>query len=1461
MLTIMFFNKLFKSFKKKSSLILFSITILYFFYTYVSLFLFIFNNALFYLFVNIYLFYLCFHFVIRALTYPGSLLLYLHKTNYDNKIELCKFYMKECVKLSFIINNIRGNIKKISKEKDDPNGNYKIKLQNLFSDNNYKDNYFNFFSGLYIFYTLYISYYLYINLEENGEFSEEQLYFYYYLKLFMTKINEINIYINKDDIIYQEMVTKIKIHEDQNQLANEFIKKKSMQRKKSRIGIKKKGETNSFWRFEWIYKFRNRVNNKNVSNPNELEEKQKLLSECDKTMNINDYKKKKEAYNSNEDNNIPSNYIDVNILSLYYHENYEKSISHANYMDFFMAINLKELSILFEDLAFVLNKLCDIFKSNTLRERIEITKIPNLFNKFSKNYIAGTLDLFKYELIYKYYGKQQYLYVNNIKIDSMFIPCKKFLNDNMQKYINIKKSGKKIDINKDNSNTSCIFSNAFNNEFYNYIYNNDYLYNIPIVLYFNPNGAYYELNACYSGVLKFYLENNINVFVYNYRGYNKSQGYPNLNRNNLDALKITEFLLSKNVKYLGLHGTSIGGPLCSYVSYHLCNFNKKNMNTELMDKLYKNEIYIKIAYKQMNKTIKLMNRKKNKILINIFLIPFKCIILLLQFIMFCKLKVANAYMKRKINISNTKRQLLLNNYEQSENSKISFVCVDKSFYNFEEVARYMVGEYAYNILQFTTYKLDITKYYMNSNISRIIIYDNNDEIIHHMSNVITGISKEVSKMYKHSNYYINSRKEICKNEKNEMEIYKKHIEMDEELKEGNVDDKSDELNNNINDLKKYNLLPLNVDDNNNFDKENNNVHNLSSGNNNDYLFGKKNDKKGNDNNNKKNILNFFNTNKDKPTFIETMIIDEYVDISWCDNKLKKIDLRLFLESWKVLCDCILFLNKSSTTNNSFISIGLETFKSIMSVYNSKEDKFEQATRNAAYCIYNNNMSFMDNFKKVNCNYTDIIMMECINNNNNFKKANIYELLKENEDYKIEMENLNKILKDLYMSKRKEIEKMHFTYSGFFIKEDCLYDYINTENRNNEEQNAFNIKEGDVIKFLNEFSDSIIEIVNAMNYNLNACGQLFNELNKISENEKVYFLKSFIYKMKVFGSYPSQCFVSTNNTNFCNSFYQIPFILSQYSDTYTDSETTPEDLKDVDIYNSDIDETFLNNISEEENNIKKKTRNIKIKKSKDITMYNHNTLNNTQYITLKKSILLHDLIICLNYYKKYDKRNSFNIFYKLDNHTYLLDIKELLSFIKKNKIGFNINNDSSFNTSKEFLDIFSNDIGKDQNDSDFSYELEKYVSWMRLNSRMNLCKIFILLREELNKMLNYSKILMSEYNNINQNTNIHFIIFFIYRIIIFKKILTHTYIVYIFLQRLNSSLDIVFNEDERNNDIDIKSLEPISSFNIFYKDAYKIYSPKTLGFPLMVNCGHNGSLDKENLNFFGTCINFLLKKYV
>ncbi|SCP05699.1 conserved Plasmodium protein, unknown function [Plasmodium ovale] len=1485
MFTIMFFKKIFKSFKKNSSLIFFFITLLYLFYTYVSLFLFIFNNALFYLFVNISLFYLCFHFIVRALAYPGSLFLYLHKTNYDNKVRLCKFYMKESAKLLFILNDIRENVKEIPKEDVNNSGseNVKIKLEKLFSDSNSKDNYFNFFSSLHILYTLYISYYLYINLEENVEFSNEQLNFYYYLKLFMTRINEIEIYINKEDIIYPEILTEIKIHKDINKSVDKFITKKNHIYRKNGDNKLKKEKKSIFHYSKWVlFNFRNYLFKfKKTYGIVVSEEKQKLLRENDNkngkgrkcinaynTIPHSSYYKKKEQTisckeesrkkckgdNSNQNgeselkNNInsvekiPSNYVHMSILSLFYHENYEKSITHVNYKNFFMVLKSQEFLKLLDELSFFLKKLGDMLKVNTLKEKMELKKFPSFINNFVKNYIAGTMDLFKYELVYKYYGKQQYLHVNNTKLDCMFIPCKKFLNDKMKKYINLKKSGKFVNIQENIPNNNFIFLNAFNNDFYNYIYHDDYLYDVPLVLYFNPNGAYYELNACYSGVLKFYLENNVNVFVYNYRGYSKSGGYPNLNRNNLDALKIAEFLLSKKVKHLGLHGTSIGGPLCSYVSYHLCNFNKKNNNTEIMDKLYKNEIHIKITYKQMNKTIRLMNRKKDKIL-NILLIPFKYIILLLQFIVLCKLKISSYRMKNKMNLSNVQRKDLINRSSTIEKCKISFICIDKSFYNFEEVAKYMVGEYAYNILQFTSYKLDITKYYMNSNIPKILIYDNDDEIIHYMSNVVTGVSKEISKLYKSGN-------KILMNSQKSKPVHEEHEAAGSRDSYESWDD----------------LLPLLLDD----------AHKRDAGE--ESSSGKKDSGEGgafeNGNSSGDGVSNAgsrgLHLSKEKPSFVDTLIIDEYVDSSWFENKLKNIDFRLFLQSWKVLNDCILFLNKSSTTNNSFISIGLETYKSIMSLYNSKENELEKETHNAIYCIYNDNMSFMNSFKKVNSNYDDFIIMECINNDQNFKKTNIYDMLKENEDFKIEMEKLNKILRDIYMSKRKEVEKVHFTYSGFFLKDDYLYDYINTENRNNEEP-AFNIEDMDIIHFLNEFSDSINEILHVINYNINSCGQLFNELNKVSEKEKVTFLKSFFFRMKVYGSYPSQCFISSNHKEFCNSFSQIPFILSQYCDKSV--SVNMDKMKDKTFYlnndtvklssersssSMDSEDTLLfidDNVDEKKGGNKKTKIEDDFKKNDKIA-YNFYDDFSTPYVTIKKSMLLHDLIICLDYFKKGNSSNSFPIFYKLDHSTYLIDIKQFISFLKDNNVSSSVPL-----TCSNFLDLFSNDIGVDVNNVQFPNELEKYVSWMRLNSRMNICKICLSLRNELNKMKHYSEGLIVEYTTINQNTNIHFIIFLIYRILIFKKILTHTYIIYTFFQRLNNSLDITSNQHEEGGNIDIKSLEPISRFNIFYKDAYKIYSPRALGLPLMVNCGHNGSLNKEDLSFFNICLNFLLKEYV
>ncbi|ANQ09898.1 Uncharacterized protein PCOAH_00045320 [Plasmodium coatneyi] len=1486
-------KKLFKSFKKNSSLIVFFVTLLYFFYTYVSLFLFVFNNALFYLFLNITLFYLCFHFVVRALTYPGSLFIYFHKTNYDNRVELCKFYMKESVKLSLIVSDIRANAKEVIRQENYPRGNLKIKLQQLFSNSNNKDNYFNFFSGLYIFYTLYISYYLYINLEENVDFSDEQLLFYYYLKLFMIKINELKVYIHQDDIIYPEILTEIKIHKDFNEAVHEFILSRNPTYEKFCAPTTERRRDSSSQRGKWRFNIWKRIfSKKGVQDCRATEEYAKLLP---KQANENNSK----SDNDNRDyltpwrnppqgegkpwnysegkggissKDVPPKYIDINILSLFYHENYEKSITHANYRDFFMIINGEDFLKLLDDLTHFLNKLGELFKVNAQRESMDLRNITKYINSYVKKHIAGTMDLFKYELIFKYYGKQEYLLVNGAKIDCMFIPCKRFLNDKIQSYIDLKKGAEKNHPSNaptnapTNTPTSApmsaptnrhVYLNAFNNDFYNYIYQDDYLCDIPVVLYFNPNAAYYELNACYSGSLKFYLENNVNVFVYNYRGYSKSSGYPNLNRNNLDALKIAQYLLSRKVKHLGLHGTSIGGPLCSYVSYHLCNFNQKNNNMEYMDKLYKNEIRIKITCKQINKTVKLMSRRKDKIL-NILLIPIKYIILLLQFIVLCKLKISNMRIRRRINLSTadsrgghaSRNSNNLDNRNgidegvvtaRTDNTRISFVCIDKSFYNFEEVAKYMVGEYAYNILQFTSYKMDITKYYLNSNVPKILIYDNNDEIIHYMSSVVTGVSKEISKLYKSG-----------------------------DAKGGSPT---------VGECSQI-LLPLVGG------TCNEGAHMPQTKMYSD-LYGKK---RG---------LHEFPLNgsilsppNEKPPFVAQLIIDESVDKCWFENKVKNIDIGLFLQSWKVINDCILFLNKSSTTNNSFISIGLETYKSIMSLYNSKENNLEKQTHNAIYCIYNDNMSFMDTFKKVNPNYDDFGMEESTGkDSSHVKKPNVCDMLRENEDFKFEMEKLNKMLKDLYMSKRKEVEKVHFTYRGFFLKNDYLYNYINTKNKNKEEP-AFNIEEVDIINFLNQFSDSLTEISDAINCNLNSCGQLLTELNEVPENEKINFFKSFIFRMKVYGSYPSQCFISSDEEQYSNSIYQLPFILSECciqggldphgkvrKCSYDLNHTRDDELLfDGEYPNSDLEDAYFMHSDSE-----KRTTKVKGERSKDTFHYNHSFAGDyncttssssvlSPYVVIKRSMFLHDLVVCLNWFKGGTSVGSpsgcapstpAGVFYQLDDDTYLVNPTQLLLTLKaKNQKWQNgQKNNTTRLSSGNFLDLFSNDIGVDINNADFSKELEKYVSWMRLNNRMSLCKILLSLKSELRKMKSYSESLIDEYSTINQSTNIHFIIFLIYRILIFKKLLTHTYIIYTFWERLSTSLDVNLNDvEEVGRDVDLLTLEPISHFDVFYRGAYKVYSPKILGCPLLVNCGHNGTLTKEDLNFFSTCLNFYLKEY-
>ena len=50
------------------------------------------------------------------------------------------------------------------------------------------------------------------------------------------------------------------------------------------------------------------------------------------------------------------------------------------------------------------------------------------------------------------------------------------------------------------------------------------------VLFNNPNGAYLQSIALSSSFIKFYLKNNLQVVLWNYRGYGRSTGTPSIKK-------------------------------------------------------------------------------------------------------------------------------------------------------------------------------------------------------------------------------------------------------------------------------------------------------------------------------------------------------------------------------------------------------------------------------------------------------------------------------------------------------------------------------------------------------------------------------------------------------------------------------------------------------------------------------------------------------------------------------------------------------------------------------------------------------------------------------------------------------------------------------------------------------------------------------------------------------------------
>ena len=85
-----------------------------------------------------------------------------------------------------------------------------------------------------------------------------------------------------------------------------------------------------------------------------------------------------------------------------------------------------------------------------------------------------------------------------------------------------------------------------------------------VVLYCLPNAGYYEYLYYQSSWIDFYLKSNINILLFNYRGYGTSQGSPSIPRLSKDCgFLVNHLRASKGYKKVILHGESIGGAIAT----------------------------------------------------------------------------------------------------------------------------------------------------------------------------------------------------------------------------------------------------------------------------------------------------------------------------------------------------------------------------------------------------------------------------------------------------------------------------------------------------------------------------------------------------------------------------------------------------------------------------------------------------------------------------------------------------------------------------------------------------------------------------------------------------------------------------------------------------------------------------------------------------------------------------------
>lgn len=91
--------------------------------------------------------------------------------------------------------------------------------------------------------------------------------------------------------------------------------------------------------------------------------------------------------------------------------------------------------------------------------------------------------------------------------------------------------------------------------------------NAGTMIFCNPNAGLYEYSYVQNEWISMYYELGLNVVLWNYRGYGRSKGSPDIKRLQIDGEIIVHYLRSElKLNKIGVHGESLGGCIACYLA-------------------------------------------------------------------------------------------------------------------------------------------------------------------------------------------------------------------------------------------------------------------------------------------------------------------------------------------------------------------------------------------------------------------------------------------------------------------------------------------------------------------------------------------------------------------------------------------------------------------------------------------------------------------------------------------------------------------------------------------------------------------------------------------------------------------------------------------------------------------------------------------------------------------------------